>query len=826
MSLARVAASSLLATFALGLSTSTRAAPLHLPFDAQGFTLEAGRGVAQLATGDFDGDGATDLVTGTYESNGANATVRVRFGPLGTQAGPTTAYPLVGHVRRILAPGDLDGDGRDDFLVINESSNYFPASELQFWRCLPDRTLQRAWTVVAGPGPLAVAAGDFDLDGDLDLATAESDHITPRRNDGGGVFTALKPTYVSLVLYDIVSVDLGADGRPDLVGMTFGEARLYQALPDGTGFDPWGLEIAPGVRAATAGDVDADGDDDLVLTPFPGGALQLFRNDPTEFKFLGALPTAHDVGCLTIGDVDGDGAPDLVLGDALNHALVWHRNRGGFSFDAPRSRPAGQAPQDIDWADVNADGWADPLLGCRSVVAVLAYPAGPDILDSLATADAGPQPEVVALGDVDGDGRRDFVVANEGAASLSRFVSGPDGLSWTRNDLAVEAAPVDLAIADLDADGRDDLLSLHAGVLAQVSLRRSDGLGGFAPVDSMATLPNPSFLRIADLDRDGDLDLLALSTASGKGRMFLGDGSGGFAVGPDVTFPGGSRSPLLRDITQDGWPDLVVVQKPSANVAILPGTAALQFGPAIDIPVIGLPQAAAVLDADEDGRLDLVVGFETIPGLALVRSLGEGVFAAPTAVLGGAWLRALFAGDVDGDGHGDVVALAAIAGSPATAGSVLLVRGRGDGTFEPPIGHLTSRGAASLVVGDVTGDQRPDAIVCNRSENTVDVMRNLTSGPVGVAPRPVAAGERLRFVPNPARGEFTVELVAEAGAPIRLEVYSVAGRRMIESRSLRSSADGRVRASLGARSRLPAGVYLVQVTQHGRSTRGRVVVLP
>ncbi len=172
-----------------------------------------------ITAADLDGDGDRDLATANFDSN--DVTILRNKGAGGFSAAPTSPE-TVGIDPAALAAADLDGDGDRDLVVANQTSD-----TLTVLRNGGTGDFKQPATSPepAGEAPFAVAAADFDLDGDQDLAVANAfaavlgtPNVTILRNNGVGNFgpAATSPEVAGGIPAALTATDFDADGDRDL----------------------------------------------------------------------------------------------------------------------------------------------------------------------------------------------------------------------------------------------------------------------------------------------------------------------------------------------------------------------------------------------------------------------------------------------------------------------------------------------------------------------------------------------------------------------------------------------------------------------------------
>jgi hypothetical protein len=319
-----------------------------------------------------------------------------------------------------------------------------------------------------------LAAADLDNDGDVDLALPESSGsaVVVMMNDGTGAFPADRRAVYSTsqaIPGEVKAGDLDADGDVDLVvSVMSGTIEIFINQGDGT--QPAGTFIRQGVYPASnaafldVADLDGDGDLDIACARWDAMKLSILLNDGHAVFASSEYPlTTHGMD-VEAGDLDGDGDRDLVITQSHYNLVSVHLNNGDGVFSQ---------------------------VAVYDLYGFATYPIGVD------------------LGDLDGDGDLDVALAsaysyavallrNDGHAGLSPWVSysTPD-ISWN------------VTVADIDLDGDPDLLSaVMLNSANEVALWLNDGTGVFGARMDFATGRGPTCVEPADLDGDGDQDLV------------------------------------------------------------------------------------------------------------------------------------------------------------------------------------------------------------------------------------------------------------------------------------------------------------------------------
>jgi hypothetical protein len=310
----------------------------------------------------------------------------------------------------------------------------------------------------------------------------------------------------------------------------------------------------------------------------------------------------------------------------------------------------------------------------------------------------------------DGDAFMD--VATIGSNNKVVLYLGNGAGGFTAGNIATLATlPIDITAGDLNNDTRLDLITSE---LAQngISTFLGGGNGTFAKVGTYAP-PGGSkgyFLTLALIDGDANQDVI---TANGQATgptvaMLLGNGDGTLRQGSTIANPRQPEAIAAADLNHDGLLDLVAANVDSSKTITIylgtgPGTAvANQFGAGIEIPSGSATLRPLLVDLDGDNYLDLVAGgFSSLLQVRL--SARNGMFMAPSSqVIGSGEPSVPSAADVDGDGKLDLIV------SNNGIGTITVLLGNGDGTFQPGATISAGKRIGRLVIADFNGDGRPD----------------------------------------------------------------------------------------------------------------------
>ncbi|HSQ16526.1 MAG TPA: VCBS repeat-containing protein [Anaerolineales bacterium] len=333
-----------------------------------------------------------------------------------------------------------------------------------------------------------------------------------------------------------------------------------------------------------------------------------------------------------LGDLDGDGDLDMVLANPMhNPAQVWlNDGRGAFVDTGQQLTQFGHG---VGLADFDEDGNLDAFIVCHqsSLPSKVYLNDGTGLL-----TDSGQEFGDVRLSgvelhllDLNNDGHIDAHVSYYSGTGVPDHVYLNDGrASFSDSGLALDEDTI--AWGDLDGDGDVDYFGKHWG--QDYVVRLNDGQGGFSTSWQMADpLVTLGGIGLGDFDSDGDLDALVLNgfrdTGSQPGRLFWNDGRGQFTDSGALFNRTMGADLALGDLDLDGDLDAVIANMDRPNEVWLYDQggfidSGLRLGQSSDMssmPMLG--------DLDGDGDLDIVFG--RFNGGAEIW-INHGLFGEPT----------------------------------------------------------------------------------------------------------------------------------------------------------------------------------------------------
>jgi Ca2+-binding RTX toxin-like protein len=358
---------------------------------------------------------------------------------------------------------DLNLDGQIDVLVGNE----FSQSVSIFYNDGSGNLLP-AQNIPSGGGSAFAYVGDVNRDGILDLVTPHYYNGTIAVIAGNGNGTYAAPVIFSAGGSSVITLalsDVNRDGALDIVAPVDGQSAVKVFLNNGTGsFNLGGTyQVGSAPNYLFARDFNGDGFDDVAVSNIGSGTFSVLLNAGNG-SFLANQQFGSAGLCLGVGDVDNDGDNDVVTGTASG-VSVWLNNGSG-SFTQGMSLNRGVTIGSIDLKDLNADGKLDVIAttqsGPNSVITVLGDGQGGLVADTWQALALPSLSYAAAAGDLNGDGLPEVIAANAGANSISVFTNTSTGaapntlVGGTGDDIYVVSNSGDI-ITEYAGEGSDEI---------------------------------------------------------------------------------------------------------------------------------------------------------------------------------------------------------------------------------------------------------------------------------------------------------------------------------------------------------------------------------
>ncbi len=699
---------------------------------------------------------------------------------------------------------DVTGDGREDIVVANHVD-----ATIGVLPGLPDSRFDDMVASDAGYPPYSIAAGDLDGDGDLDLAVGTESQFVLLTNAGRGQFIEARriPSREGRA-WGVALADLAGDGRVALLGTTSGpwgyqyERELVTVFMDPLDPRDEGQDYAVGVTPARLLVCDLNGDGVLDFATMNTGP----RYDPT----------------ISIAQGIGDGR-FCAIAYYQTEQVPGYREQAALAF--------GSQPIDLD-----GDGYEDQITGTTT------YPwqgeeSTYEIRYGDGTGGFSESREMVMrrfwiAADVDGDGLPDLIHNSERILSRD-FLNAV--LMYRRNlggrefaapeSLGIDLFWFDFVMKGVDLDGRPggELLIVRSHPIGPDSLRvfKNEAPGKYV-LDDAAQMEwdnstglaweHAAQLFLCDVNGDGVRDVVVFSTTYGATGYFcvlIGGTDGRFHL-TDVQRHGAEPwSIAVGDLNGDGRSDVVLVDFDTN----WPGALyVFQGQPDGSTSLVGVfypgnyPGSAAIADFDGDGLRDLAVSIGNGNLVALFHNCGE-----PRAPL------RVFASVERAEAIDGVIHVDWQLSSPAPIVIERTERGnhweRLDATPQVAGTSVSLRDSSTASPGRLGYRLRSPvpAVVIEGGEAWVNPMRR--------------GGLQIHHAESLQQGSvLALDVSLESAAPLRIELFDVLGRRVMERR-VTGAVAGRQRLELGASLPRVNGTYWIRVTAGREAAVSRVLVV-
>jgi phosphodiesterase/alkaline phosphatase D-like protein len=571
---------------------------------ASRFDMISGQYTSGIEIADINGDNKPDLVASNVNSH--NVSVFRNIGQPGTLSSSSfikTDFATSNSPYGV-AIGDLDGDGLPDICTSN-----WTGSNISVLR----NKISSAPTTVTSFAP---ATGPIGA-----TVTITGNNFDPVPSNNIVRFGAVKAIVNSASATQLtVTVPIGASYQPISVtnitsGLTaYSEKPFNVTFPSSKVIDKASFSSPAASIPGTApffiayADFDLDGKIDMVTSNPGSNTISVFKNTSTTGSLsAGSFQTKVDFSTGTlpygvaVGDIDGDGKPDIAVTNHGSNSVSVFRNT-----TVPGSINTGSFAAKIDFS-------------------------------------TGVWPHLLSIKDIDGDGKPDIAVANKNSLTVSilrntstQGIINSEAFS-PKIDFSTGTEPYGVEVADIDADGRQDVIITNTKSNS-VSVYRNIGApglmdsGSFSSRVDFTTGTDPMAVCLQDIDLDGKPDMVVTNRSDGTVSLFRNSSSpgvinsGSFEARVDLISGLATNLLSIGDIDGDGKADIIVTNTGGNSISVFrnlstPGVLTSgSFSLKNDFDC-NEPYGIAVFDIDNDGKMDIAAANQSINSLSLMRNL-------------------------------------------------------------------------------------------------------------------------------------------------------------------------------------------------------------
>ena len=696
----------------------------------------------EIVFSDLDGDGKAEMLVANGASNITSVYLNTASrGSITSSSFATAATYTTGSFAEGAATGDIDGDGKQDMVIVNSSSN--TVSLFRNTSTLGSLGFAAKVDFTTGTTPSSVKLGDIDGDNKVDLIIPNnsSSTISVFRNTAtsGTISSGSLAAKVDFSVGSypaLVSVgDIDGDGRMDMVSPNNGSATVSVIKYNGT------ASITTQPQSAN---MCIGGASSFTVVGAGSGTLtyQWYKNGSS---ISGATSATFSISSCVIGDTGSYYVQvrDSLLCTASSNAVTLSNfclvTINSFT---PTSAAVGAS---VVITGINFSATAANNTVYFGGVKATVTAASTTSLTVTVPVGASYAPITVYVNNLMDQSARPFNVIFAGGAGIS------SSTYQAKVDFSSGTSPYYTMLADIDGDGKLDMIAANQSS-STISLYRNTSTSGSVTSTSFGTKvdfttgSNPRNIAIGDLDGDGKLDIAVTNVSSSSISVFRNTSTSGsittgsLAAKVDFTVGTTPVGIAFGDLDGDGKLDIATGNVSTSNISVLYNTSSSgsittsSFASHVTFATGSSPYCISIADLDGDGKAEIAsanYGANTISVLLNTTTRGNistSSFAAGVAYTAGSNPSGITTGDIDGDGKQDIIV------SNVGASSVSLLRNTsttGSLGFATKVDFTVGSSPYYVSVGDLDGDNKIDIVSPNYGSSTVSLLRNTaTSGTI------------------------------------------------------------------------------------------------
>jgi hypothetical protein len=668
-----------------------------------------------VTTGDYNNDGkadiiighvsGVDLLAGNADNTGFNLTTMI-FSPTGSCRG--------------VQVGDFNNDGLNDLATVT-------TTDFRIFPRLANNSGYGAQVVITGTSASVkgLTMADYNKDGWLDLATTDeaTDQIKLILNNQtaapGVGFGAIIPISVGNNPSCLTSGDFDGDGNADIAFGNSDAADLYVGILKGNGSGGFLPQIKYAIADAPTviitADFNLDGKADI--------ATNFINTDAFNVLYYGAplvttlTPLANAINVNPTDDVIVTLDQNIALTNYTDGIAIHGSSSGKLSTST-------SVAGNVLTADPLATFLPNELIQVSLIPPYLesnkfvpiphpyvyefrvkSSPGPGTFVLSAATPVNADQPRELLTGDFNNDSKLDVLIQEWFGGNVILAQGDALGGFLTTTGFSIGANMKEMVSGDFDGNGCLDFAVAIGGATNEIKVVLNPGCSPSVPFTYTCSGTALEGLTGGDLDGDGDLDLAVVSYTSGLVEIFANDGSGTFVSGGTIAAGGSLSDITCTDIDGDYDLDLAVVDAATTNYRLLVNNGNLSFVLSSWLSTGSLnPREILGINLDADADMDLAVLHNN--QITIMKNNGSGSFTvAGTVLTGGTNAESIISGDWEGDGDLDLAAV-----NP-TANQLVIFLNDGSGNFSVGSSYAFSGLTGySVAAGDFDNDGDIDLV--------------------------------------------------------------------------------------------------------------------